>query len=91
MLHFVSGIESTEGKWKDYFPGMDRPNDIVQTTTIEGKTVDFIVRWERGTINRFIYSIAVLAPFDENSWSLNKDAWNGRLLYVFDGGGRHWA
>ena len=46
---------------------MTRPADLAQTTTIEGKTVDFIVRWERGTINRFIYSIAMLAPYDDGS------------------------
>lgn len=82
----VFKYRSTDGKWKDYFPGMARPSDLAQTTTIEGKTVDFIVRWERGTINRFIYSIAMLAPYDKDPLTLNKDAWSGRLLYVFDGG-----
>lgn len=77
---------STAGTWKAYTPGMDRPADLAKTTTIDGKTVDFIVRWERGTINRFIYSIAMLAPFDRDPWELNKAAWSGRLLYVFDGG-----
>jgi hypothetical protein len=65
---------------------MARPADMATTTTLHGKTVDFIVRWERGTINRFIYSIAMLAPYDSGPWTLNKDAWSGRLLYVFDGG-----
>lgn len=82
----VFKYRSTAGAWKDYTVGMDRPADMAQTTTIEGKTVDFIVRWERGTINRFIYSIAMLAPHDDGPWRLNKDAWSGRLLYVFDGG-----
>jgi len=77
---------STAGGWKDYTPGMDRPADLAKTKTIEGKTVDFIVRWERGTINRFIYSVAMLAPYDDGPWRLNKKAWSGRLLYVFDGG-----
>ena len=77
---------STAGTWNDYTPGMARPADLAKTKTIEGKTVDFIVRWERGTINRFIYSIAMLAPYDDGPWRLNKKAWSGRLLYVFDGG-----
>jgi len=77
---------STAGTWEDYTPGMPRPADLAKTTTIEGKTVDFIVRWERGTINRFIYSIAMLAPHDDGPWRLNKDAWSGRLLYAFEGG-----
>jgi Tannase-like family of unknown function (DUF6351) len=77
---------SSSGAWKEYTPGAARPQDMTQTTTLEGKTVDFIVRWERGTINRFIYSIAVLAPFDRGPWELNRDAWNGRVIYRFDGG-----
>lgn len=72
--------------WKPYTPGMARPDDMAQTTTIDGKTVDFIVRQERGTINRFIYSIAMLAPFDEHPHSLNTDAWNGKVIFRFDGG-----
>jgi hypothetical protein len=77
---------STSGEWKDYTLGMDRPSDMAQTTTLDNKTVDFIVRWERGTINRFIYSIAMLAPYDHDPWELNRDAWNRRLIYHFDGG-----
>ncbi|MBE9545448.1 MAG: hypothetical protein IMF02_13200 [Proteobacteria bacterium] len=73
------------------------PADIDQTTTSDGLTVDYIVRLERVTINRFIYSIAMLAPFDhdakhhkkkkkkdEISWDTT--AWNGKLIYSFDGG-----
>ena len=74
------------------------PADIDQTTTSDGLTVDYIVRLERGTINRFIYSIAMLAPFDhdgkhpkkkkkkkdENYWDTS--AWNGKLIYSFEGG-----
>ena len=74
------------------------PADIGQTTTSDGLTVDYIVRLERGTINRFIYSIAMLAPFDhdvkhqkkkkkkkdENYWDTT--AWNGKLIYSFEGG-----
>ena len=77
---------STANTWKDYVPGMPRPADMATTTTIDGLTVDFIVRWERGTINRFIYSFAVLAPGDDTAWELNRDAWNKRVIYRFDGG-----
>ena len=37
------------------------PADVATTTTLDGQTVPFIVRRERGTINRFIYSLAMLA------------------------------
>ncbi len=82
----VFRYRSTGGSWQPWTPGMPRPEDMAQTTTIDGKTVDFIVRWERGTINRFIYSIATLAPFDEDEHALNRDAWNGKVIYRFDGG-----
>ena len=49
-------------------------------------TVDYVVRWERGTINRFLYSIAMLAPFDEGPDDLDTSAWNGKVIYHFQGG-----
>ncbi len=67
----------------------ERPSNMVNTTTTEGLTVPYIVRLERGTINRFIYSLAMLAPYDdlESPWDTwDMSAWNGRLLYRFDGG-----
>src|SRR4029450_12556015 len=41
------------------------PADVATTTTMDGKAVPFVVRWERGTINRFVYSVAFLAPVGE--------------------------
>ena len=82
----VFKYRSTGNSWKDYTPGMARPADMAQTTTIDGKTVDFIVRWERGTIDRFMYSIALLAPFDHDVNERNRDAWNKRVIFRFDGG-----
>ena len=78
--------KSTGGGWQAYTPGMARPADMATTTTIDGLTVDYVVRWERGTINRFIYSIAMLAPFDEGPADLDRSAWNGKVIYRFDGG-----
>jgi hypothetical protein len=53
---------------------------------MDGHTVDYIVRWERGTINRFIYSIAMLAPADKGPYDLDRSVWNGKLIYHFQGG-----
>jgi len=78
--------KSTSGDFKPYMPGGERPADMIQTTTMNGLTVDYIVRWERGTINRFIYSIAMLAPFDLGPDDLDTTAWNGKLIYYFEGG-----
>jgi hypothetical protein len=60
------------------------PPDVATTTTIDGRTVPFVVRWERGTMNRFIYSVATLAaPAADGSVA---DVWNGRLVFSFQGG-----
>lgn len=77
---------TTGGGWADYDPNAPPPADLAQTTTMDGDTVDYIVRWERGTINRFIYSIAVLSPFEQEEATPELSAWNGRLIYYFQGG-----
>jgi len=77
---------TTGGGWADYDPAADRPADMATTTTMDGDTVDYIVRWERGTINRFIYSIAVLSPHDQTVDTPDLSAWNDRLIYYFQGG-----
>lgn len=41
-------------------PSGTRPEDLVNTTTNDGKAVPYIVRVESGTINRAIYRIAML-------------------------------
>ncbi|UCD85020.1 MAG: hypothetical protein JSU92_02200, partial [Deltaproteobacteria bacterium] len=63
------------------------PGNIDETVTSEGDRVKFIVRLERGTINRFIYGIAMLVdPSEdlESPWDLS--AWNNKLVYSFGGG-----
>ncbi|HMG42114.1 MAG TPA: DUF6351 family protein [Acidimicrobiales bacterium] len=63
------------------------PADVAQTTTLDGTTVPFVVRWERGTINRFVYSVAMLAPVGEADPNAPDDSlWNRRLVFSFDGG-----
>jgi hypothetical protein len=57
------------------------------TTTLDGQTVPYIVRWERGTINRFVYSVAMLAPTTETNPAEPDDSlWNGRLVFSLEGG-----
>jgi Tannase-like family of unknown function (DUF6351) len=67
-------------------PGGNRPADMGTTTLPDGRTVDFIVRREIGTINRFLYSIAMLAPLADNPAAPDTSLWNKRLLYWFQGG-----
>jgi len=66
---------ATNGQFKPMPTDGSRPADLTTTTTIEGRTVDYVVRRERGVNNRFVYAITVL-----------RDAWNGRVVYRFDGG-----
>ena len=63
------------------------PSDVTTTTTDQGITVPYIVRREQGTLNRSIYSFAVL--FDPSKpalpW-LSPTGWNHKLFYLFEGG-----
>ena len=56
------------------------------TTTLDGKTVPYVVRRERGTINRFIYAISILSPPGDPAAAPDTSLWNGRVIYAFDGG-----
>ncbi len=74
---------------RDYKPlptDGSRPTDIAKTKLMDGREVDFIVRWERGTINRFIYQYVMLAPFGEDPKKPDLSLWNKRLVYHFQGG-----
>lgn len=69
--------------WKTYTPGSS-PTDLATTTTDHGRTVPFIVRLERGTLNRGIYDVAVL--FDPaQPWTpvAPQPQWNGKVYYSF--------
>ncbi|KQP12829.1 hypothetical protein ASF43_20015 [Pseudorhodoferax sp. Leaf267] len=65
-----------------------RPADMAQTILADGRTVDFVVRREIGSINRFLYSIAMLAPLPgaDSAAQADTSRWNGKLLYWFQGG-----
>jgi hypothetical protein len=62
------------------------PANMAKTKLDDGREVDFIVRQERGTINRFLYSFAMLAPKGEKPGTPDLSLWNGRLQYWFQGG-----
>jgi len=68
-------------------PGGPLPADLAMTTTLDGQSVPYIVRFERGTLNRFVYSVAMLAPVTESDPTEPDDSlWNGRLVFSFQGG-----
>lgn len=63
------------------------PTDVADVT-IDGNRVPFIVRFEQGTINRFIYSIEALTPTPDISNPDKPDlsGWNHDLIFYFIGG-----
>lgn len=70
--------------FKPYDPTAAAPGDMASTVTDAGKTVSFIVRVERGTMNRGIYDIVTL--FDPTKpWTAvaPQAQWNGKLIYQF--------
>jgi hypothetical protein len=67
-------------------PAGPLPANIATTTTLDGKTVPYVVRRERGTINRFIYAISILSPPGDPTAAPDTSLWNGRAIYAFDGG-----
>lgn len=63
------------------------PGDVDSTLTDAGVAVPYIVRRERGALDRGIYAIAVLAPPGEPiaPWQPPR-AWNRKLFIPFGGG-----
>jgi hypothetical protein len=77
---------TTSNQWATLPTNGARPADMATVALPDGRTVDFVVRREIGTINRFLYSIAMLAPRNENPNKPDLSLWNGKLLYWFQGG-----
>ncbi len=76
---------NTAGQFRPLPPG-PLPPDVAMTTTLDGQTVPYVVRRERGTINRFIYAISILSPPGDPAVAPDTSLWNGRVIYAFDGG-----
>jgi hypothetical protein len=71
--------------FKPYDPNAAPPADLAETTNDQGVKVKYIVRVERGVMNRAIYDLAVLfdpAPGADGGLT----AWNRKLLWSFGGG-----
>ena len=69
--------------FKAYTAG-STPGDMATTTTDAGVTLPYIVRLERGTMNRGIYDIAVLFdPSKPSTAVAPQSAWNRKVLFNF--------
>lgn len=77
---------TTGGQWAVLDGAL--PADVATATTSEGYAVPYVVRLERGTINRAVYETAVLhqpgTPLPD-PWT-DTPGWNGKLVYTFGGG-----
>jgi hypothetical protein len=77
---------TTGGAWAT-LPEGPLPDDVATTTTATGETVPYVVRIERGTINRAVYETAILhepgSPVPD-PWT-STPGWNRRLVYTFGG------
>jgi hypothetical protein len=71
--------------FQPYVPGTTPADLVASTTTSTGVTLPYIVRVERGTLNRGIYDIAVLFDPTKPAWTPTapQPQWNGKLLYTF--------
>ncbi len=69
--------------------GFTAPPPDLRTVIVDGVSRPFVVRVEAGTLDRFLYTIAMLAPFPESTATpatLDNTAWNGKLIYWLRGG-----
>ncbi len=70
--------------FKPFDPAAAAPADLATTTTGAGLTVPYVVRVERGTMNRGIYDVAVL--YDATKpWTATapQAQWNRKILFQF--------
>lgn len=90
--HIESAVVSyryrtTGGQFADYPTDGSTPADVATTTILGGDTVPYVIRIERGTINRAVYETAMLhQPSEAEPTPFASPAgWNGRLAYTFGG------
>lgn len=80
-IHYFYNRAGTE----KFYPIEKANNDIAKITR-NGREQDFIVRVETGTINRFIYVIAMLKGPNDAIQTPDTSSWNKVLIYQFNGG-----
>jgi Tannase-like family of unknown function (DUF6351) len=88
-------VAPTKVTWQ-YVDGAGQAHDLADPTAapadaavveVGGSQVPFVVRTERGTINRAVYTVTALDPApDPTGAIIDRSAWNGRLVYRFGGG-----
>ena len=77
-------VKGAARRFERYSDSIDA--ELIDRVSIDGREVPFVIRLERGNINRFIYAIAVLADPSEPLDRPSPKYWNGKLIYYFRGG-----
>ncbi|NHZ43481.1 DUF6351 family protein [Massilia aquatica] len=73
----------------DAATGYTTPPADLKTIVLKGASVPYVVRVEAGTINRFVYTIAMLAPSaqrPDTAPGFETASWNRKLVYWLRGG-----
>lgn len=68
------------------FLPLEQADGDIEQIEVKGRRIDYVVRYETGTINRFFYAIAALRGGDGERDQPSPEHWNGRLIYQFRGG-----
>jgi hypothetical protein len=87
-----SYMNATTHSFQAYNPSSPpAASSIATTTTDQGVTVPYIVRSEKGAMDRGLYDVSVLAN-PAGSWApwASQASWNHKLLYQFGGGTAPW-
>ena len=87
-----SYMNATTHSFQAYNPSSPpAASSIATTTTDQGVTVPYIVRSEKGAMDRGLYDVSVLAD-PAGSWApwASQASWNHKLLYQFGGGTAPW-
>ncbi len=71
--------------FQPYVVGTTPAASVASTTTSNGVTLPYIVRVERGTVDRGIYDIAVLFDPTKPTWTAvsPQPQWNGKVIYSY--------
>jgi Tannase-like family of unknown function (DUF6351) len=85
-------MDAATHTFKPYDPAAPPPAAAIATTTTDqGRTVPYIVRFEKGAMDRGLYDVAVLDD-PAGSWApwASQPGWNHKVLYQFGGGTAPW-
>lgn len=77
-------FSSTSQSLEDLPDPLARPADLARIS-VNDAMVNYIVRQEIGTLNRFVYSIFLLTPNPTAGSATDLSAWNGDLVFHFGG------